>query len=233
QDESTSDLVHRIRSDIVPAATGGTGVQAHVGGITAVFIDLSDLVADRLPWFIAAVVTMSVILLMVVYRSVLMPLNDSLMNLLGIGAAYGAVVAVFQWGWGGGLIGVDEPVPIVSFVPMFMFAVLFGLSMDYEVFLLSRIREEHLDGRDTTESVVRGIGSTARVITSAALIMICVFLGFVLGDQTIIKMFGVVLATAVLIDATIVRVVLVPATMKLMGRANWWLPRWLDRLLPR
>src|SRR5690606_5443164 len=210
-----------------------TGVEAHVGGQTAVFIDLADKVAGRLPVFIAAVVGLSFLLLTAVFRSLAVPLKAAVLNVLSIGAAYGAVVAVFQWGWGGGLIGVDEPVPIVSFVPMFMFAVLFGLSMDYEVFLLSRIREEHLDGRDTTESVVRGIGSTARVITSAALIMICVFLGFVLGDQTIIKMFGVVLATAVLIDATIVRVVLVPATMKLMGRANWWLPRWLDRLLPR
>jgi RND superfamily putative drug exporter len=139
---------------------------------------------------------------------------------------------VFQWGWGRQLIGLDETVPIVSFVPMFMFAVLFGLSMDYEVFLLSRIREEHLAGRDNRGAVITGISSTARVITSAALIMICVFAGFVLGPQPIVKMFGVGLATAVLVDATVVRVVLVPATMRLMGTANWWLPRWLDRLLP-
>jgi RND superfamily putative drug exporter len=143
------------------------------------------------------------------------------------------VVAVFQWGWGKSLIGLDETVPIVSFVPMFMFAVLFGLSMDYEVFLLSRIREEHLDGRDNRTSVINGISTTARVITSAALIMICVFAGFVLGPQPIVKMFGVGLAIAVLVDATIVRVILVPATMRLLGDANWWMPRWLDRVLPR
>jgi putative drug exporter of the RND superfamily len=232
QDAETSQLVHRIRDEIVPEALDGTDARAYVGGLTAVFIDLSDKVASRLPLFIAAVVGLSFVLLMAVFRSVLVPLKAALMNLLSIGAAYGVVVAVFQWGWGKSLIGLDETVPIVSFVPMFMFAVLFGLSMDYEVFLLSRIREEHLEGRDNTSSVITGISSTARVITSAALIMICVFAGFVLGPQPIVKMFGVGLATAVLVDATIVRVVLVPATMRLMGEANWWMPRWLDRLLP-
>jgi RND superfamily putative drug exporter len=232
QDEGTTDLVHRIRDDVVPAALDGTGARAYVGGLTAVFIDLSDTVARRLPVFIAAVVGLSFLLLMAVFRSVLVPLKAALMNLLSIGAAYGVVVAVFQWGWGASLIGLDGTVPIVSFVPMFMFAVLFGLSMDYEVFLLSRIREDYLAGRDNRRSVITGISSTARVITSAALVMICVFSGFVLGPQPIVKMFGVGLATAVLVDATIVRVVLVPATMRLMGEANWWLPRWLDRLLP-
>jgi putative drug exporter of the RND superfamily len=233
QDAETTDLVHRLRDEVVPDALDGTGSQAFVGGRTAMFIDLSDRVADRLPVFIAAVVGLSFLLLMAVFRSVLVPLKAALMNLLSIGAAYGVVVAVFQWGWGRSLIGLNETVPIVSFVPMFMFAVLFGLSMDYEVFLLSRIREEHLDGHDNRRAVVTGISSTARVITSAALIMICVFAGFVLGPQPIVKMFGVGLATAVLVDATIVRMVLVPATMRLMGEANWWLPRWLDRLLPR
>jgi RND superfamily putative drug exporter len=232
QDAETSELVHRIRDEIVPAALDGTGSEAYVGGLTAVFIDLSDKVASRLPVFIGAVVGLSFVLLMAVFRSVLVPLKAALMNLLSIGAAYGVVVAVFQWGWGKSLIGLDETVPIVSFVPMFMFAVLFGLSMDYEVFLLSRIREEHLEGRDNTASVITGISSTARVITSAALIMICVFAGFVFGPQPIVKMFGVGLATAVLVDATVVRVVLVPATMRLLGEANWWMPRWLDRLLP-
>ncbi|MBN2622373.1 MAG: MMPL family transporter [Acidimicrobiales bacterium] len=232
QDEATTELVHRLRDDVVPAALDGTGSEAYIGGLTAVFIDLSDKVASRLPVFIAAVVGLSFLLLMAVFRSVLVPLKAALMNLLSIGAAYGVVVAVFQWGWGRSLIGLDETVPIVSFVPMFMFAVLFGLSMDYEVFLLSRIREEHLDGRGNRRAVINGISSTARVITSAALIMILVFSGFVLGPQPIIKMFGVGLATAVLVDATIVRVILVPATMRLMGEANWWLPRWLDRLLP-
>jgi putative drug exporter of the RND superfamily len=232
QDEATTELVHRLRDEVVPGALDGTGVEAHVGGLTAVFIDLSDKVASRLPLFVGAVVGLSFVLLMIVFRSVLVPLKAALMNLLSIGAAYGVVVAVFQWGWGKSLIGLDETVPIVSFVPMFMFAVLFGLSMDYEVFLLSRIREEHLDGRDNRTSVINGISSTARVITSAALIMICVFAGFVLGPQPIVKMFGVGLATAVLVDATIVRVILVPATMQLLGETNWWLPRWLDRLLP-
>ena len=232
QDAATTELVHRLRDDVVPAAVEGTDVRVYVGGLTAVFIDLSDKVADRLPVFIAAVVGLSFLLLTAVFRSVLVPLKAALMNLLSIGAAYGVVVAVFQWGWGKSLIGLEETVPIVSFVPMFMFAVLFGLSMDYEVFLLSRIREEHLEGRDNRTSVITGISSTARVITSAALIMICVFSGFVLGPQPLVKMFGVGLATAVFVDATIVRVILVPATMRLMGEANWWMPRWLDRLLP-
>ena len=169
QDEATTELVHRLRDDVVPQALEGTGTTAYVGGLTAVFIDLSDKVASRLPLFVGAVVGLSFLLLMVVFRSVLVPLKAALMNLLSIGAAYGVVVAVFQWGWGKSLIGLDETVPIVSFVPMFMFAVLFGLSMDYEVFLLSRIREEHLDGRDNRTSVINGISSTARVITSAAL----------------------------------------------------------------
>ena len=162
----------------------------------------------------------------------LVPLKAALLNLLSIGAAYGVMVMVFQWGWGAGLIGLESTVPIVSFIPMFMFAILFGLSMDYEVFLLSRVREEYLASGDNDASVIRGIASTARVITSAALIMISVFLGFVLGDDPAIKMFGLGLATAILVDATIVRMVLVPATMKLLGDANWWIPGWLDRLLP-
>ena len=169
---------------------------------------------------------------MVVFRSLLVPLKAALLNLLSIGAAYGVLVMVFQWGWGKGLIGLESTVPIVPFIPMFMFAVLFGLSMDYEVFLLSRVREEYLATGDNDASVIRGISSTARVITSAALIMISVFLGFVLGEDPAIKMLGLGLATAILVDATIVRLVLVPATMTLMGDANWWIPRWLDRLLP-
>jgi RND superfamily putative drug exporter len=173
-----------------------------------------------------------VILLMMVFRSIAVPLKAAAMNVLSIGAAYGVIVAVFQWGWLGSLFGVHEHVPIVSFIPMMMFAVLFGLSMDYEVFLLSRVREEYLEGRGNTEAVVRGISSTARVITSAALIMVCVFGSFVLGDDPTIKMFGLGLAVAVLVDATVVRIVLVPATMRLLGDRNWWLPAWLDRLLP-
>jgi len=179
------------------------------------------------------VISMSFLLLMVVFRSILVPLKAALLNLLSIGSAYGVLVMVFQWGWGMNLIGLEATVPIVSFIPMFMFAILFGLSMDYEVFLLSRVREEYLRTGDNDSSVIYGIASTARVITSAALIMISVFLGFVLGDDPAIKMTGLGLATAIFVDATIVRLVLVPATMKLMGDANWWLPGWLDRLLPR
>ena len=232
QDERTSDLVHRLRADVIPQATDGTGASVYVGGQTATFIDLSDKVADRLPWFVGAVIVLSVLLLMMVFRSVAVPLKAAVMNLLSIGAAYGVIVAVFQWGWGKGLVGVEETVPIVSFMPMMLFAILFGLSMDYEVFLLSRVREEYLQRRDNTAAVIEGISATARVITSAALIMISVFAAFVLGDDPLIKMFGLGLATAVFLDATIVRIVLVPATMRLLGDWNWWLPGWLDRLLP-
>ena len=232
QDERTTDLVHHLRSDVIPEATAGTGAEVYVGGQTATFIDMSDKVADRLPWFVGAVIVLSVVLLMMVFRSVAVPLKAAAMNLLSIGAAYGVIVAVFQWGWLKGLVGVEETVPIVSFMPMMLFAILFGLSMDYEVFLLTRVREEYLHRRDNTTAVIEGISATARVITSAALIMISVFAAFVLGDDPMIKMFGLGLATAVLIDATVVRIVLVPATMRLLGDWNWWLPGWLDRLLP-
>ena len=178
-------------------------------------------------------VSLSFLLLMIVFRSILVPLKAAILNLLSIGAAYGVVVAVFQWGWGRSLIGLDEAVPIASFVPMMMFAILFGLSMDYEVFILSRIREEYHRGHSNIDSVVEGLGATAKVITAAALIMISVFLGFVASDDPVVKMMGVGLATAVAVDATIVRMVLVPSTMALVGDPNWWLPRWLDRILPR
>ena len=181
---------------------------------------------------IAAVLAMSFVLLMLVFRSVLVPLKAVVLNLLSIGAAYGVMVMVFQWGWAGGLIGLESTVPIVSFIPMFMFAILFGLSMDYEVFLLSRVREEYVATRDNRTSIVSGIASTGRVITSAALIMISVFLAFVLGEDAATKMFGLGLATAIFVDATLVRMVLVPATMTLLGDANWWIPRPLDRRLP-
>ncbi len=233
QDAATFETVQRLRSDVFPSVLAGSAATAHVGGQTASFGDVANRVTERLPWFIAAVVLLSFLLLMVVFRSILVPLKAALLNLLSIGAAYGVLVMVFQWGWGKDLIGLEGPVPIVSFIPMFMFAVLFGLSMDYEVFLLSRVREEYVATGDNDASVINGIASTARVITSAALIMISVFAGFVLGDDPVIKMMGLGLAVAILVDATIVRIVLVPATMKLMGDANWWLPGWLDRLLPR
>ncbi|MGZ8598928.1 MAG: MMPL family transporter [Actinomycetota bacterium] len=231
QQPETSALVHRLRDETIPSATPD-GATVYVGGLTATFIDLTERVTNALPWFIGAVVLLSFLLLMVVFRSILVPLKAAVMNLLSIGASYGVIVAIFQWGWGRSLLGIEDPIPIVSFVPMMMFAVLFGLSMDYEVFLLSRIREEYLRTRNNVESVVTGISTTARVITSAALIMIAVFLSFVALPDPIAKMFGIGLATAVFIDATIVRVVLVPATMMLIGDANWWLPRRLARILP-
>ena len=222
----------RLRGDVIPRATTGTDATVYVGGSTAAFIDISDRIASRLPWFIGAVVALSFLLLMVVFRSILVPLKAAVMNVLSIGAAYGVIVAIFQWGWFRGLFGIEQSLPIVSFIPMMMFAILFGLSMDYEVFLLSRVREEWLRTGDARASVPNGLAATARVITSAALIMICVFLSFVLVDEPTVKMMGIGLATAVFVDATIIRMVLVPATMELLGDANWWLPKWLDRILP-
>ena len=232
QDAETTALVNRLRSTVIPAAMGESGGKVYVGGVTALFIDLGARVGERLPYFIGSVVALSFLLLMIVFRSLLVPLKAAIMNLLSIGAAYGVIVAVFQWGWGASLFGVHQSLPIVSFIPMFMFAILFGLSMDYEVFILSRIREEYNHSGNNTESVIVGLTATARVITSAALIMIAVFISFVFGGDPTIKMMGVGLCTAVLVDATIVRMVLVPASMRLLGDANWWIPRWLDRIIP-
>ncbi len=232
QDAATTELVHRLRRDVIPSVVDQGGGAVFVTGSTAAFIDLTDKITARLPWFIAGVVGLSFVLLMTVFRSILIALKAAIMNLFAIGAAYGALVAVFQWQWGGSLLGVHESLPIVSIVPMIMFAILFGLSMDYEVFILARVREEWLKTGDTRQSVVDGLSATARVITSAALIMISVFGAFLLSDDPLIKMFGFGLAFAVFIDATIVRMVLVPATMELLGDRNWWLPGWLDRILP-
>ena len=232
QDDATVATIHRLRETTFPAALADSASRAHIGGQTASWADIGQKVRDRLPLFIGAVILMSFVLLMLVFRSVLVPLKAAAMTLLSLGAAYGVIVAVFQRGWGMDLIGLESTVPVIPFIPMFMFAVLFGLSMDYEVFLLSRVREEFVRTGDSDTAVIRGIASSARVITSAALIMICVFLGFVLDDDPATKMLGLGLATAVLVDATVVRMVLVPATMTLLGRANWWLPGWLDRLLP-
>jgi RND superfamily putative drug exporter len=232
QDDATLDTVRRLRADVFPSVLARSPAKAHIGGQTASFADVGDQVNDRLPLFIGAVVLLSFLLLTVIFRSILVPLKAALLNLLGIGASFGVMVMVFQWGWGAGLIGLEATVPIVPFIPMFMFAILFGLSMDYEVFLLSRVREVYLTTGDNNTSVIHGIATTGRVITSAALIMISVFLGFVLSDDPSAKMFGLGLAAAILVDATIVRMVLVPASMTLMSDANWWIPGWLDRLLP-
>ena len=232
QDEATPQLVHRLREKVIPPAVNGTGLKAYVGGFTASGVDFSDLIGRRLPVFIGVVLLLSFLLLMAVFRSILVPLKAVIMNLLSIGAAYGVVVTVFQWGHLGSLVGVGKPGPIEPWIPMMLFAIVFGLSMDYEVFLLSKIREEYDHRKDNAAAVVEGLASTARVITAAAAIMVCVFLGFVLGNRQI-KLMGLGLATAVFIDATIVRIILVPATMELLGDRNWWFPRWLDRVVPR
>jgi RND superfamily putative drug exporter len=231
QDEATSDLVNQLRDVVVPAVTDGTGVEVNVTGSVAANIDFSSYLATRIPFFFAAVLTLSFLLLMMVFRSVLVPLKAVIMNLLSIGGAYGIVVAVFQWGWGASLFNTAGG-PIEPFLPMMMFAIVFGLSMDYEVFLLSRIKEEYDRTGDPKGSVADGLAATARVITAAAAIMIVVFAGFVLEDNRIIKMFGLGLASAVFLDATLVRMLLVPATMELLGPRNWRLPKWLDRILP-
>ena len=232
---STKALVKTLRATVIPAATAGTSLagNVYVGGQTASLVDVTDRIDDRLVLCIGIVVAGAFILLMIVFRSVLVPLKAAVMNLLSIAAAYGVIVAVFQWGWGRELIGVHQAIPIVAFIPLMMFAILFGLSMDYEVFLLSRIREEYLRLGDAREAVAVGVAKTARVITAAAGIMISVFLGFVLNPQPTVKMMGVGMAAAVFIDATIVRLLLVPAVMRYMGAAAWWLPKWLDRRLPR
>lgn len=232
QDEETTDLVHRLRDEVLPVATEGSGLEVFVSGQVALGIDFSDYLTGRMPVFMAMVLGLSFLLLMIVFRSLLVPVKAVIMNLLAIGASYGVVTAIFQWGWLGGLLGL-EPAPIEPFVPMMMFAVVFGLSMDYEVFLLSRIREEWLRRGDAHVSVADGLAATARVISAAAAIMVVVFGSFILESDRIIKLFGVGLATAVFLDATVVRLLLVPATMELLGNVNWWLPRWLDRILPR
>ena len=232
QDQETADLVDRLRNDVIPTATRGTDVEVKVGGLEAGATDYSNYTAERLPVFIGLVLLLSFLLLMVVFRSVLVPLKAVIMNLLSIGAAYGVIVAVFQWGWGKDLLGVAKAGPVEAWAPMMLFAIVFGLSMDYEVFLLSRMREEYDKTGDNGTAVADGLAATARVITAAALIMILVFSAFVLGDDRAIKLFGFGLAVAVFLDATIVRLILVPATMELLGKANWWIPRWLDRILP-
>jgi RND superfamily putative drug exporter len=232
QDLRTQSLVHRLRSAVIPPITHGTGVSALVGGETAAAVDSSHDLSHRLPYVIGGVVILSFLLLMAVFRSVAVPIKAALMNLLSVGAAYGVIVAVFQWGWLGQVVGIGKTAPIDPWVPLMLFTILFGLSMDYEVFLLSRVREEWRRTGDNGTAVADGLASTARVITAAAAIMVCVFGSFVLGDVRVLKLFGLGLATAVFVDASLVRMVLVPSTMELLGTANWWFPRWLDRLVP-
>jgi len=231
QDEDTTSLVDRLRGDVLPPAEQATGVDVMVTGNVAVSLDFSDFLASRLPYFFVAVLSLSFLLLMVVFRSLLVPLKAVIMNLLSISAAYGIVVALFQWGWLSDITGV-QPAPIEPWMPMMLFAIVFGLSMDYEVFLLSRVREEWKRTGDSRTSVADGLAATAKVITAAAAIMVFVFGSFILESDRTVKLMGTGLATAILLDATIVRMLLVPATMELLGDRNWWLPRWLDRILP-
>ncbi|HEX4540812.1 MAG TPA: MMPL family transporter [Acidimicrobiales bacterium] len=233
QDKATQSLVHRIRDSVVPSVTSGSGVRVLVGGVTAAAVDAANYMSGRLPWVIGGVVVVSFLLLMAVFRSLVIPLKAAVMNLLSVGAAFGVIVAVFQWGWLGSLVGISRTGPIDPWIPLMLFTILFGLSMDYEVFLLSRIREEWRRTGDNATAVADGLAKTARVITAAAAIMVCVFGSFVIGDVRVLKVFGLGLAVAVFIDATIVRMVLVPAVMELLGKANWWFPRSLDRIVPR
>jgi putative drug exporter of the RND superfamily len=232
QDEKTDNLLSRLRNEVLPKAVAGTSAHAYVGGAAASNTDFASFIAERMPWFIGAVLVISFLLMLAMFRSVLVPLKAVVLNLLSIGAAYGVMVAVFQWGWFGSAFGVHRGAPIAPWAPMMLFAIVFGLSMDYEVFLLSKIRERYDATGDNSSAVAEGVAATARVISAAAAIMVFVFGFFVFGSSRDIKLIGLGLATAVFVDATIVRLVLVPATMELLGAKNWWLPRWLDRIVP-
>jgi len=230
--QATSDLITTLRDHVIPAAEQGTTLRVYVGGVTATFADFATVVTGKLPWFILVIVGLSFLLLVVAFRSLLIPATAAVMNLLAAAASFGVLVAFFQWGWGSDALGLGKAGPVEAFLPPVTLAILFGLSMDYQVFLVSRINEEWVYGRDSRQAVRTGQTQTARVITAAATIMICVFLAFALTGQRAIAEFGIGLAAAVALDAFILRTVLVPAVMHLLGDANWWLPRWKDRLLP-
>jgi putative drug exporter of the RND superfamily len=233
QAAATEDLVKTLRDDVIPAATEGNRATVHVGGTTAATIDISTSIADRLALLIGGVVVVSMLLLLVAFRSVVIAITAAVMNLLSVAAAYGVVAFFLEGGWAGRLIGIDTPTPMAAFVPVIMFALLFGLSMDYEVFLISRVREAWVRTRDNSQAVAAGLASTGRVITAAAAVMIVVFAAIIPSDQVFIKVFGVGMVAAILVDATVIRMLLVPAVMHLLGRSNWWLPRVLARRLPR
>ena len=233
QDEETEELVTRLRDRVVPEELSDTGITAHIGGVSAALEDQSNYITDRMPLFIVGVVGLSFLLLLVAFHSPLISLKAAIMNLLSVSAAYGVMTIVSKGGAVGGLVGIDHEVPIAPFMPVMMFAILFGLSMDYEVFLISRIREEYLKDGDTRRAVADGLAKTARVITAAAAIMVVVFLAFLAAPDVFLKLFGIGLASAIFLDATVVRMVLVPAVMQLLGSRNWWIPDWLERILPR
>ena len=233
QDAETEELVSRLRDDIVPNELNESGITAEIGGVTAALRDQSDYILARMPVFIIGVVGLSFLLLLVAFRAPLISLKAAVMNLLSVGAAYGVMTLVSKGGTVGQLIGIDHEVPIAPFMPVMMFAILFGLSMDYEVFLVSRIREEYLKHGDTSRAVADGLAKTARVITAAAAIMVVVFLAFLAAPDVFLKLFGIGLASAIFLDATLVRMVLVPAVMQLLGSRNWWIPDWLEKALPQ
>jgi len=234
QDAATTDLVNHLRADTIPRAVGDSGVTLLVGGSTAIFIDFSNVLSAKLPLFIGLVVLLSFLLLMTVFRSFVIPLTAACMNLLSIGAAFGIVVAVFQWGDLGSLIGLSGTSPVEAFLPVMLFAILFGLSMDYQVFLVSRMHEEYIkSGGDNKVAVRNGLAATGKTITAAALIMILVFGSFILGGERVIKEFGIGLAGGILVDAVLIRMAVVPSIMMMFGKANWWFPAWLDRVLPK
>jgi RND superfamily putative drug exporter len=232
ESKATNDLISRLRKQIIPSTIGNSGLKVYVGGVTAIFSDFATVLDGKLPLFIGSVVLLSFILLMFLFRSLLIPLKAAVMNLLSIGAAFGILVAVFQWGWDAGLMGIKGG-PIEAFLPVMLFAILFGLSMDYEVFLVSRIQEEYLLSGDNSAAVRRGLAATGGVITAAATIMFSVFAAFVFGGQRVIQEFGIGLAAAVAFDATVIRSMLVPALMQWWGSANWWLPEFLEKRIPK
>jgi RND superfamily putative drug exporter len=232
QDAKTSELITRLRHDVIPPAVRGTTLRVYVGGQTAIFDDFAGVLTGKIPLFIAVIVSLGFLLLLIAFRSVVVPLTGAVMNLLAAGASFGVVVAFFQWGWGSDSFGLGKAGPVEAFLPAFMLAILFGLSMDYQVFLVSRMHEEWVHTRNNRRAVTIGQASTGRVITAAATIMICVFMAFVFGGQRIVAEFGIGLAAAVFLDAFLLRTILVPALMHMFGRANWWLPRWIDSWLP-
>jgi RND superfamily putative drug exporter len=232
QDQATTDLLFHLREDVIPAATADSGAKAYVGGFQAVTADFTRVLQNALPWFLLIVVGLGFLTLVVLFRSVLVPATGALSSLLSLGAALGITVAVFQWGWFADLIKLEATGPIFPFLPVMVFSILFGLSCDYQVFLVSRMHEEWVNTDDNRKAVRRGLAGSGRVVAIAAAIMTSVFGAFVLGNDAIIKLFGVALSTAVLLDAFVVRLILIPSLMTIFGKANWWLPDWLSRLMP-
>ncbi len=233
QDVKTTDLVQNLRKNVLPSIYAGTGDHVYVYGQTAVYVDFTHVLQTKLPLFIGAVVVLSFLLLLLAFRSIVVPLTAAIMNLFAAGASFGVIVAIFQWGWGAESLGIGKGGPIEAFAPVLFFAILFGLSMDYQVFLVSRMHEEWVHTGDNRRAIRVGQAETGGIITAAALIMITVFGGFILGDNRVVKLIGIGLASAIFIDAFILRTILVPSLMHIFGKANWWFPKWLDKITPR